>query len=326
MSPHQDETINLSSLTMINTVFALALLIGCHQSTIGKVEAFAPPGLPQRTELVSLQYSRPESDDVSGNNRNMTFSTRNDTAPNDFNNNVDIHYSRSKKFPDRKVNKQDQKKMQWKQNKKKSVVREFLSSSLSSIKGKIGRARSGESVSQAASTDDKTSVSSSFSGEDHQNPLCDIDDEDCLSFSTLDPEYNSLMFHSGEASGAESLCDAQDVDCQALLSKTYLHSDSFLAADLRSRSESIISERVYDNWMGAHCPTSFVSVQDWVRHVDMETYPIAVCGGARGGVYVVNLENKNVIAKVDEVHSIQVDQGGANPSKVNTNTEVAKQG
>jgi hypothetical protein len=41
---------------------------------------------------------------------------------------------------------------------------------------------------------------------------------------------------------------------------------------------------------------------------------------------VVNLEEKNVIAKVDEVHSVQVEQGGANPSKVNTNTEMAKQG
>jgi WD40 repeat protein len=125
---------------------------------------------------------------------------------------------------------------------------------------------------------------------------------------------------------SDSLCDAQDIDCQALLSKTYIHSDSFLAADLRSRSESIQSERIYENWMGAHCPTSFVAVssQDWVRRVDMEAYPIAVCGGARGGVYVVNMEDKNVIAMADDVHSVQVEEK-ANQSKVHVATEMAKQ-
>jgi len=379
------EYYNISLTTMINTAFALVLLLGCQHQSSSTIEAFVFPCQSQRIRT-SLQYGLPESEDVSGN-KNMTYS-RNDTAPNDFNNKVDIHDSRSTKFPDRKKenastnasprgvhysrssnfpdrqkgqlsandhaerlstfsfssnsspNKQDEKKMQMKQNKKKSV-RDFLSSSLSSIKGKIGKARSSEGTSdeKTASTDDKTmkndaalaGVSSSeiiMDGDNHhQNLLCDVDDEDCLSFSTLDPEYHSLMFHSGEVTGADSLCDAQDIDCQALLPKTYLHSDSFLAADLRSRSESIVSERVYNNWIGAHCPTSFVSVgQDWVRRVDMENYPIAVCGSARGGLFVVNLEEKNVIAKVDEVHSVQVEQGGANPSKVNTNTEMAKQG
>ena len=76
--------------------------------------------------------------------------------------------------------------------------------------------------------------------------------------------------------------------------------------------------------MGAHCPTSFVAVssQDWVRRVDMEAYPIAVCGGARGGVYVVNMEDKNVIAMADDVHSVQVEEK-ANQSKVHVATEMA---
>eukprot|EP00984_Skeletonema_dohrnii_P021882 scaffold11040_cov142-Skeletonema_dohrnii-CCMP3373.AAC.4 len=368
---------------MINTaLFALLPLLGYHQSPIGQTEAFVSPLCPiQRSgRLSSLQYGPSESsdDDLFGN-KNMTYSARNDTAPNDFNNKVDIHYSRSKKFPDRKkestsVNasprgihysrsnnfpdrqkgklsandnaerlstfsfssnaapkKQDAKK---KMQRSKQSVREFLSSSLSSIKGKIRKARTSEDVGddKTTSTDDSTSwnedalpldVSSSsetaLDENSHLDPLCDIDDEDCHSFSTLDPEYNSLA--------SPSLYDAQDdQDFQALLPTTYLHSDSFLEADLRRRSESIISERVYDNWMSAHCPTTFVSVgQDWVRRVDMESYPIAVCGGARGGVYVVNLEEKKVIAKVDEVHNVQVDQGGANPSKVNTNIEMAKQ-
>lgn len=367
------------------TLFAQLLLLRCHQSLIGQTEAFVTPCI-QRTQRIgrfsSLQYGPPKSDDdLFGNKNTTTYSARNDTAPNDFNNKVNINYSRSNKFPERKKEntseanargihysrsanfpdrqkgklsandnaerlstfsfssnaapkkQQDAKKKT--QNKKKSV-REFLSSSLSSIKGKISKARSSGDVidSKTTSTHDNISSkedevpadisSSSAEAIKDQNgqldPLCDIDDEDCHSFSTLDPEYNSLA--------SPSLYDSQDnFDFEALLPTTYLHSDSFLEADLRRRSESILNERVYDNWLRANCPTTFVSVgQDWVRRVDMETFPIAVCGGARGGVYVVNLEEKKVIAKVDEVHNVQVDQGGANPSRVNTNIEMAKQG
>lgn len=378
---------------MISTALvAQLLLLCCHQSLIGQVEAFVTSCTQRSGRFSSLSYGPPKSDedDLFGNNNTTYSATHNDTAPNDFNNKVNIHYSRSNKFPERKKEstseanargihysrsnnfpdrqkgklsandnaerlstfsfssnaaskKQDAKKKS--QNKKKSV-REFLSSSLSSIKGRIGKARSSEDVidNKTTSTDDNASskedivgryssfsssevpvdISSSaeaFMGENGPlDPLCDVDDEDCHSFSSLDPEYNSLA--------SPSLYDAQDnLDFEALLPTTYLHSDSFLEADLRRRSESILNERVYDNWMGAHCPTTFVSVgQDWVRRVDMETFPIAVCGGARGGVYLVNLEEKKVIAKVDEVHNVQVDQGGANPSKVNANIEMAKQG
>lgn len=359
---------------MSTELFALLFVLGCLK---GQAEAFVTP-YHRSERFWSLLYGPSSDDDLLGNN-NTTYSARNDTAPNDFNNKVDIHYSRSKKFPDRKKestsannargihysrsnnfpdrqkgkisandyaerlstfsfpsnaapNKQDaNKKMQRNENKKKSV-REFLSSSLSSITGRIGKARSSDSVSdnrgdETVSTNNSTSsnegkvdVSSAATVMNENDPLCAVDDEDCHSISTLDPEYNSLA--------SPSLYDAQDdLDFQALLPTTYLHSDSFLEADLRRRSDAILNERVYDNWMGAHCPTTFVSVgQDWVRRVDMETFPIVVCGGARGGVYVVNLEEKKVIAKVDEVHNVQVDTGGANPSKVNRNIEMAKQG
>mmetsp|Transcript_14606 Transcript_14606/g.22521 ORF Transcript_14606/g.22521 Transcript_14606/m.22521 type:complete len:735 (-) Transcript_14606:55-2259(-) len=372
---------------MISTaLFALLPLLCCHQSLIGQTEAFVTPCTQRNSRFSSLRFYGPSKsdndDDLLGNKNTTTYSARNnDTAPNDFNNKVNIHYSRSKKFPDRKKKeststsaknargihysrssnfpdrqkgklsandnterlstfsfssnaaskKQDAKK---KKTQRKSV-REFLSSSLSSIKGKIGKARSSEEIidNKTTSTDDNTTskedevpddISSSSSEtvmdeKGNLDPLCDIDDEDCHSFSTLDPEYNSLA--------SPSLYDSQDnLDFQSLLPTTYLHSDSFLEADLRRRSESILNERVYDNWQHAHCPTTFVSVgQDWVRRVDMDTFPIAVCGGARGGVYVVNLEEKKVIAKVDDIHNVQVGQGGANPSKVNTNIEKAKQ-
>lgn len=112
----------------------------------------------------------------------------------------------------------------------------------------------------------------------------------------------------------DALCDYEDVDCHSFLpqtqfySSTLLPSDTYLASQLKTRSDSIEQERIDHNWKTATCPTSFVSISnsDYIRRVDMETYPIVVCGGARGGVYVVNIETKNVIGMVEGMHLSQV--------------------
>lgn len=139
------------------------------------------------------------------------------------------------------------------------------------------------------------------------DPSCDADDEDCIAFSSLDDQPLPFISSTNE----DPLCDPQDVDCQAFLPQTDLHSDTSLAAELHTRSNSIEKERIDHNWKTAHCPTTFVSVSnaDWVRRVDMQEYPIAVCGGARGGVYVVNLEEKTVVGKVEGAHFVQAPGG-----------------
>lgn len=160
---------------------------------------------------------------------------------------------------------------------------------------------------------------------DELDPACSIEDEDCIAFSSLDDQ--PLVFNSNANANEDPLCDPRDVDCQAFLPKTYLNSDTYLAAELATRSNFIEKERVDHNWQTAHCPTTFVSVSnsDWVRRVHMETYPLAVCGGARGGVYLVDLEENNVIAKVEGAHVVQVEQGKPNPNRVNTGAAMAKQ-
>ena len=120
----------------------------------------------------------------------------------------------------------------------------------------------------------------------------------------------------------DALCDYEDVDCHSFLPQTQffsssiLPSDTYLASQLKSRSDSIEQERIDHNWKTATCPTSFVSVSnsDYIRRVAMETYPIVVCGGVRGGVYVVNLETKRVIGMVEGMHLSQVveDEPGNN--------------
>ncbi|KAL9186256.1 hypothetical protein ACHAXT_005494 [Thalassiosira profunda] len=169
---------------------------------------------------------------------------------------------------------------------------------------------------------------SPFSANDFQkqiesqiDPTCPVDDEDCLAFSSLDDQ--PLFFTSN--TNEDPLCDPQDVDCQAFLTQRD-GSDAHLAAALQSRSDSIAKERTNANWRTAHCPTTFVSVGsgDWVRRVAMHQWPLAVCGGARGGVYVMDLEAKKVVGKVEGAHSVQVEQG-TNPIKANAGANMAKQ-
>lgn len=149
------------------------------------------------------------------------------------------------------------------------------------------------------------------------DPACEIDDEDCLAFSSL-LEWSSTT-------NEDPLCDPADIDCQSFLySKSHLgsqfHSDSSLAQELQTRSDSIQQERIDDNWKTAHCPTTFVPVSnsDWVRRVNMDNYPIAVCGGARGGLYVVNLEEKTIVAKVEGAHIVQVVDDSNNNHKTSS--------
>lgn len=143
--------------------------------------------------------------------------------------------------------------------------------------------------------------------EDALDPACSVDDEDCLAFSSL--EGRSSAFSPG--ANEDPLCDPQDVDCRAFLPPARLRSDAAtLAAALASRSESIARERLDRNWRTARCPTTFVAVsdKDWVRRVAMEAYPVAVCGGASGGLYVVDLEGKRTIAAAERAHAAQAEQ------------------
>ncbi|KAL7469635.1 hypothetical protein ACHAXS_009916 [Conticribra weissflogii] len=157
------------------------------------------------------------------------------------------------------------------------------------------------------------------------DPACPVEDEDCLAFSSLyntanpsfynlpvdehpdyqppNPPYQTLLDPQDG-----TLCEVEDIDCQALVPSTYLHSDAYLSHSFQSRYDSIRKDKIVQNWKMAKCPTTFVSIskEDWVRRVDMETYPRVVCGSARGSVYVVDLEKGKVESMAEAVHNVQV--------------------
>ena len=147
------------------------------------------------------------------------------------------------------------------------------------------------------------------------DPMCEVKDEDCRTMASLDQatttSKNPLVFNPNV--NEDPLCSPEDVDCQAFLGETDNDAhlmNSNIAEELAKRSNVLAQDTINDNWERAYCPTTFVSVSksDWVRRVHMETYPIAVCGSAQGSLYIMNLEEQHVIAKVEQAHSIQVSE------------------
>mmetsp|Transcript_19198 Transcript_19198/g.43311 ORF Transcript_19198/g.43311 Transcript_19198/m.43311 type:complete len:526 (+) Transcript_19198:76-1653(+) len=165
----------------------------------------------------------------------------------------------------------------------------------------------------------KRSSTSSDKAESIADDTCALGDEDCLEFQSL--QDDSVSYDSGTIE--DPLCDPSDVDCQAFLPRTYHNSDARLSAELSSRSETLRREMVLGNWISAKCPTRFVPVSsvDWVRRVAVDMWPIAVCGGARGHLYLVDLETKILLSTKEGAHATQVGNEDASSST----TIIAKQ-
>jgi hypothetical protein len=145
---------------------------------------------------------------------------------------------------------------------------------------------------------------------------CPVDDEDCRAFSSM---TGGTTPFASDVDGDDAYCDPTDVDCMSFLPSAHTNEntrrmtttspadarddDARLACELRSRSTYIESMRIDANWRSAYCPTTRVSVDnatassasrnaitDRIRNVNLDEYPIAVCGTSTGGVYVIDLE------------------------------------
>eukprot|EP00550_Attheya_septentrionalis_P006479 CAMPEP_0198284034 /NCGR_PEP_ID=MMETSP1449-20131203/3576_1 /TAXON_ID=420275 /ORGANISM="Attheya septentrionalis, Strain CCMP2084" /LENGTH=512 /DNA_ID=CAMNT_0043980939 /DNA_START=56 /DNA_END=1594 /DNA_ORIENTATION=- len=81
--------------------------------------------------------------------------------------------------------------------------------------------------------------------------------------------------------------------------------DASLFEALNARRTELHSERsaIHEKWKTADCRSEIQLVlDDWVRRVDMDQYPVMVAGSARGSIYVADLETGDVIAEAKEVH------------------------
>lgn len=67
------------------------------------------------------------------------------------------------------------------------------------------------------------------------------------------------------------------------------------------RSEA---QRLRFNWDEANClSTVRVTLDDWVRRLAVDLYPLVVCGSARGNLYLADLEEGDVMDCLEKVHT-----------------------
>ncbi len=62
------------------------------------------------------------------------------------------------------------------------------------------------------------------------------------------------------------------------------------------------------NWKNAQCTSTIrLSLDDWVRRLAVDTYPLGVCGSASGHIYLIDLDKGDILDVVRYAHEAQVD-------------------
>jgi hypothetical protein len=64
--------------------------------------------------------------------------------------------------------------------------------------------------------------------------------------------------------------------------------------------------QIMANWKNAQCSSTMrVSLDDWIRRLAIDTYPLGTCGSANGSVYLIDLERGETLDCVSDIHDAQ---------------------
>lgn len=67
-------------------------------------------------------------------------------------------------------------------------------------------------------------------------------------------------------------------------------------------------DEVVANWKNAECVSSIrLELSDWIRRIAVDTYPLAVCGSAKGNIYLADLERKEELDCITSVHEAHIE-------------------
>ena len=74
---------------------------------------------------------------------------------------------------------------------------------------------------------------------------------------------------------------------------------------------------IVENWKNAQCSSTIrLSLNDWIRRLAIDTYPLAVAGSANGNIYLADLERGEELDCISNVHVAQIIDQGDNASEV----------
>lgn len=72
----------------------------------------------------------------------------------------------------------------------------------------------------------------------------------------------------------------------------------------RPKSEEEIE--IMTNWRNAECTSTMrPSLDDWVRRLAIDTFPLGVCGSANGSIYLIDLDRGETLDCVPNIHDAQ---------------------
>ncbi|KAL3935016.1 MAG: hypothetical protein SGBAC_009383 [Bacillariaceae sp.] len=106
--------------------------------------------------------------------------------------------------------------------------------------------------------------------------------------------------------------DFEDISMSTSSSKT--DQDWFDALKRRQESietvavESSSSAQYLQNWKSANCGSTVrLALDDWIRRMAIENYPLAVCGSAAGHIYLADLQQGQELDCIQGLHQAQLD-------------------
>ena len=77
----------------------------------------------------------------------------------------------------------------------------------------------------------------------------------------------------------------------------------------QQKTNPTISEQCLDNWKEANCASTVrLALDDWIRRMAIDTYPLAVCGSASGHVYLCDLQRGQELDCLQNVHIDRIDE------------------
>jgi len=83
------------------------------------------------------------------------------------------------------------------------------------------------------------------------------------------------------------------------------------------KSESVYTynseDKILSNWKEAKCFSAVrLSLDDWIRRIAIDTYPLAVVGSAKGNIYLADLEKREELDCITSVHEEHIDHEEVN--------------
>mmetsp|Transcript_10536 Transcript_10536/g.13326 ORF Transcript_10536/g.13326 Transcript_10536/m.13326 type:complete len:574 (-) Transcript_10536:175-1896(-) len=76
---------------------------------------------------------------------------------------------------------------------------------------------------------------------------------------------------------------------------------------LGNQQKSDKEVEIMTNWRNAECSSTMrPSLDDWVRRLAIDTFPLGVCGSANGSIYLIDLDRGETLDCVQNIHDAQI--------------------